>query len=104
MCKSVVELRVCHYFPDKQIFIARTSSVSERCRFLQLWTDIADKDISCFTSDIKEIINEEVNIDVASIVPRVEMWVVWYIQCRQNTITTGRLAISSTCTTYHWQH
>lgn len=26
----------------------------------QLWTDIADKDISCFTSDIKESINEEV--------------------------------------------
>lgn len=28
----------------------------------QLWTDIADKDISCFTSDIKEAINEEVRV------------------------------------------
>jgi len=26
----------------------------------QLWTDIADKNISCFTSDIKEAINDEV--------------------------------------------
>ncbi|CAM9461574.1 unnamed protein product [Discosporangium mesarthrocarpum] len=25
----------------------------------QLWTDIADKDISCFTSDIKEAVNQE---------------------------------------------
>ncbi|CAB1100501.1 unnamed protein product [Ectocarpus sp. CCAP 1310/34] len=28
----------------------------------QLWTDIAEKDISCFTSDIKEAINEEAGV------------------------------------------
>ncbi|CAM9584486.1 unnamed protein product, partial [Hapterophycus canaliculatus] len=28
----------------------------------QLWTDIADKNISCFTSDIKEAINEEAGV------------------------------------------
>ena len=28
----------------------------------QLWTDIGDKDISCFTSDMKEAINEEAGV------------------------------------------
>ncbi|CAM9128903.1 unnamed protein product [Sphacelaria rigidula] len=31
-------------------------------RSYRLWTDIADKDISCFTSDIKEAINQEAGV------------------------------------------
>ena len=58
---------------DHQGFPHALIGVFLLCVLYQLWTDIEDKNISCFTSDLKESINEEVRAPRARTTPSFEL-------------------------------